>query len=239
MIICVIIATIALFLICITINLVHRAKIAIYKAKRDIEMVTDFTSMISKDVNDNPKTVSSRTDVLLIRINNDFPEFNWFEFRQKSNNMLISALQAISVGSVDTMIDASESLKKQTKLIIDSNNTNNVTEKYSDVVIHDTQIYDYKKDSGTCIITIQSAVGYNHMKSSDKPLVKEQVRYNIELLYVQDPLIVSENKKALAMNCPNCGASITSLGDRNCQFCGSTINPINLNVWSIDRFYLA
>ena len=65
-----------------------------------------------------------------------------------------------------------------------------------------------------------------------------QFAFEIEALYVQDlDALATDMTDARAFNCPNCGAPVPGLGDLQCQYCGSAIEPINIKVWTFSRFY--
>ncbi|MBP3677583.1 MAG: hypothetical protein J6I97_04475, partial [Agathobacter sp.] len=128
---------------------------------------TDFVkgfSMAADVQAETPKSVSAMTRLMEPQIMRDFPEFSWEEFKHKSENMLTSALLAISANNPDRLVEASEDIKKQVTNIIEDNRANNIGETYSDIEIHQTEIADYRKANGKCVITIQSAVGYMHYK---------------------------------------------------------------------------
>ena len=138
----------------------------------------------------------------------------------------------------------SEELAKQVELKIEDDIRRGEQEHFEDIAIHQTEIARYRKEAGRCIIVFQSAVGYLHYITGDKGLIsgseeqKEQVKYNMELLYVQD---ISKTKyarqdKALGLTCPNCGAPVITLGSKYCDYCGSGIVELNLYVWQFDRY---
>lgn len=206
---------------------------------------TDFVkgfSMATDVQAETPKSVSAMTRLMEPQIMRDFPEFSWEEFKHKSENMLTSALLAISANNPDRLVEASEDIKKQVTNIIEDNRANNIGETYSDIEIHQTEIADYRKANGKCVITIQSAVGYMHYKMQDGNLIagdkkrKTQTKYNIELVYIQD---VESTKldNAVGTTCPQCGAPVKVLGAKYCEYCGSGIVPLNIRVWSLHKFY--
>ena len=41
----------------------------------------------------------------------------------------------------------------------------------------------------------------------------------------------------VAYKCPNCGAPVTVLGAKVCEYCGSAVREINRYAWSFDRIY--
>ena len=65
----------------------------------------------------------------------------------------------------------------------------------------------------------------------------EQTKYNTELMYVQDYKAANLDR-SVGMACPHCGAPVTMLGEnRRCEYCGSPVIPINIQVWTLQRFY--
>lgn len=188
-----------------------------------------------------PKSVSGMTRLMEPQIMHDFPDFSWNEFKHKAENMLTSALLAISAQNPDRLMDASEEVHKQIVNRIEENKTALVRETYSDIRIHQTEIANYQKVAGKCTIIIQSAVEYYHYKIKDQTMIegtkerKQQTRYNIELVYIQDEKAAEGN--AIGTTCPHCGAPIRSLGHMVCEYCGLGVTPINIKVWSLHKFY--
>ena len=189
-----------------------------------------------------PKSVSSLTKIMEPQIMRDFPDFSWEEFKHKSENVLVTALLAVSAKDSSRLVDASDELKKQVDNIIEQNRLNRVTETYSEIEVHQTEIANYSKTNGKCVITIQSAVGYVYHKTKDEKAVagqnmkKRQTKYNMELVYIQDEAIAGLGT-AVGTTCPHCGAPIKTLGNMTCEYCGLGIIPINSKVWSLHKFY--
>ncbi|MCI8836451.1 MAG: zinc ribbon domain-containing protein [Hungatella sp.] len=147
----------------------------------------------------------------------------------------------------------SEELKKQAALRIDDQRRRGVREIYRQVKIHQTEISRYQKEAGMCIIKLQSAVEYYYEEKqiaaeskgterkkgtraeSRKKERKEQTRYNMELVYIQDLSKVADPATAVGVTCPNCGAPVTRLGSRFCEYCGTGIIPVDVRVWKLHR----
>lgn len=190
-----------------------------------------------------PKSVSGMTRIFEPQIMRDFPDFSWNEFRNKAENMLMSALLAISAANVGRLsADVSEEVKKQIENRIRANEAEGARETFSNVRIHQTEIANYMKAAGKCIITIQSAVEYYYYKEKNGKVTagqkerKTQAKYNIELLYIQDARLVGGDN-AVGATCPNCGAPIINLGNMYCEYCGSGVTPVNIKVWALHKFY--
>lgn len=190
-----------------------------------------------------PKSVASMTKIYLPHIQRDFPEFSYQQFKAKVENMLKSAFIAITNENPDRLVNASDELKKSVKLIIDSNKEQGKKEVYEDITIYQTEITKYTKIAGTCVITLQSAVGHLHYVTKNGKVVsgskefREQCRYNTDIVYIQDVnKLTSDKLTSLGTNCPNCGAPITNLGSKFCEYCGTGVRVININVWTINKY---
>ena len=193
-----------------------------------------------------PKSVSGMTRIFEPQIQRDFPDFHIEQFKDKVENALMLALQAISAadaGIFERQIKdgVSEEFLAQIKNRIRENETEAVTEHYEQIQIHQTEIANYEKKQGTCVITFQSAVGYLHycekagkVLSGSKELT-EQTRYNVQLMYIQNEKLAGMDN-AVGTTCPNCGAPITNLGAAYCEYCGSAVTLLNLKVWTLHSF---
>ena len=193
-----------------------------------------------------PKSVSGMTRIFEPQIQRDFPDFHIEQFKDKVENALMLALQAISAadaGIFERQIKdgVSEEFLAQIKNRIRENETEAVTEHYEQIQIHQTEIANYEKKQGTCVITFQSAVGYLHycekagkVLSGSKDLT-EQTRYNLQLMYIQNEKLAGMDN-AVGTTCPNCGAPITNLGAAYCEYCGSAVTLLNLKVWTLHSF---
>ncbi|MBQ6845245.1 MAG: zinc ribbon domain-containing protein [Agathobacter sp.] len=214
-------------------------------ASRQLFGTDDFIEGFNRNADilaETPKSVSSMTRLMEPQIMQDFPEFSWEEFKHKAENMLTSALLAISANNPEGLVDASEDIKKQVANIIEENRLNGIGETYSQIQIHQTEIANYKKQNGKCVITIQSAVGYLHYKMQDGKVLagdqnrKTQTKYNVELVYIQDAKL-ADMDNAVGTTCPQCGAPIKNLGAKYCEYCGTGVTPLNIHVWSLHKFY--
>ena len=189
-----------------------------------------------------PKSVSGMTRLMEPQIMRDFPDFSWEEFKHRAENMLTSALLAITGGDVTAIQNASDAVKDQIRNRIEGNEAAGVRKKFEQIKIHQTEIANYHKEKGACVITIQSAVEYYYSKVRDGQVVggsaerKTQTKYNTELIYIQDS-DRAEFDNAIGTTCPNCGAPIKSLGEMRCEYCGTRVTPVNTKVWSLHKIY--
>lgn len=189
-----------------------------------------------------PKSVSGMTRIFGPQIARDFPEFSLQQFSNKVENLLVAALTAVTEGDAGMPDDVSEELRLQLENTIADNRREKIREVYAQVKVHQTEVTNYEKKGGTCVITFQSAVEHYHYKERDGKLIwgererKQQTKYNTELLYIQDERLV-DGGNAIGTTCPNCGAPIKQLGMMRCEYCGLAVTPVNLKVWKMHRFY--
>lgn len=100
--------------------------------------------------------------------------------------------------------------------------------KCAGIRIHRTEIKNYTKKSGTCVIIFQSGVQYL------TGTTKVQARYNTHMMYVQDAAEYGY-ANGYSTECPHCGAAISDLGRKFCEYCDSEVIPINIHVWELHK----
>lgn len=187
-----------------------------------------------------PKTVSGMTRFEVPKIERDFPEFHWPEWKQICEETLRKYLEAIEHQNLSYLRDASEELRDQVQSIIVENGELGIQEAFDQLKVHQTEIFRYEKNPATCKIKVQSSVQYYHTRiSPDKRKnvenKKEQHRYDIELIYVQDFSRFDQVTNMYHVTCPNCGAPITNLGNKVCESCGTAVEILNTKVWVLNR----
>lgn len=188
-----------------------------------------------------PKSVSGMTRILRPQIERDFPDFSLDQFINKAENFLAAALSAVSSGDAGGLADVSEEALRQVENRIADNRKAGIRETYTQIKVHQTEVANYRKSSGSCVITFQSAVEHYHYREKDGRLVsgdrerKEQTKYNTELVYIQDEQLAGGS--AVGTVCTNCGAPVSQLGNLRCEYCGLVVTPVNLKVWKLHSYY--
>lgn len=189
------------------------------------------------------RAIHGMTDVYLPLIKKDFPEFDYEVFAGRVEGVLKSYLAAITARDLSKLSpDCSDSLKNTTLGIIRGLEANNCIREFSDVTIHQTEIARYEKNGGSATILFNSSVGhYDVTRDSNGKIVagskekKRQTVYDVALVYAQDVAKMSSyNASAMGINCPNCGAPVTNLGSKFCEYCGTGIREINVRSWSFE-----
>lgn len=190
------------------------------------------------DINDRlsstPRSLSSMNKIYLPQLLKDFPEFNWNEFVPIIEKAIIDTLDAYDSRNPEK-VKYLESIYAS----VSNRLSHETVPCYNDVLIHDTVIKSYYKRNGTCYIITESSVEYYTYTEKGKELIsgfrdrKKQTVYETELVYIQDPS-KAEHVSAMGVHCPNCGAPITKLGAKFCEYCGSAVETVNRKVWKIN-----
>lgn len=189
-----------------------------------------------EEYEDTPKSVSGMTRLLLPRINNDFPEFNWQDWKRRCEVALVSYLETLQCLDITVLKYCSEDLKNRVCLLLQDDKNNHICRKYDAIKIHQTEIKDYRKTDNQCYIIVETSLQYlfSNQQFKNKKL---QEKYDIELVYIQDSSLINNYNQAISLTCPHCGAPITKLGQKQCEYCDNILIPINIKVWSLNSIY--
>ena len=191
------------------------------------------------EVSSRPVSVSGATKIYLPLVVKDFPEFNYDEAIERAEHVLKAYLIGIDQNCVELPSYANSDLVTQLQLHLDDLNARAERENYKNIKIHKSSILNYTKAKGVCKIIFQIGVEYFYTrKNAEGSIIKgneklrRQTRYNVDLVYIQDRDEAEKYGMELGLNCPNCGASIKTLGVKFCEYCGTGIVQININSWS-------
>lgn len=222
---------------------VWRAKNAVESFSREAFGTSDLREglkQVEQEYASAPKSVSAMTSLYLPKIKKDFPEFQYDEMKVRAENALTSYLLAVDKMDAGVLREGNRELKDKLEMRIEMLKASGNREHYGSIRIHRTEISDYRKRNGRCIITFQSAVQYYHTLTDENGRVLEgsssmltQSKYNTDVIYIQDRnLVEDERDLSLGLNCPNCGAPISGLGSKFCEYCGTPVVELNIYAWS-------
>ncbi len=192
------------------------------------------------DYANTPKNVSSGTSIYLPQIMRDFPEFHLEEMKQKAEEIIFAYLLSIHEQKEDLLDreDVTTELKNKLNMKIRALQSNNSYERYEQIKFHRTEIHRYRKERGRTSIVFQSAVGHIFYVEKKGKVIRgrkdhfTQNRYNVEMCYIQDRKMVENTEDTgYSLHCPNCGGVISSLGNKQCPYCGSGVGEYNIRVW--------
>lgn len=186
------------------------------------------------------KSVSANTKLYLPQILRDFPEFHYDEMKNRAENILTGFLLGIDEKKPARMRESTTSeLRQKLEMRIAALDNENAEEHFRDILIHRTEIRQYRRVKGRCSIIFQSALQCHHFKKKGGAVTAgsesrlEQSRYNVEMIYIQDrDKIENQADSGLAMNCPNCGAPLPKLGAKKCLYCDTPIVEFSIRIWN-------
>ncbi|MCR4793056.1 MAG: hypothetical protein K5871_09905 [Lachnospiraceae bacterium] len=186
-----------------------------------------------------PRSVSDGSSIYAPKIAKDFPEFNIGEMKARAENCLREYLMAIDTRNAGMLEDGNEELKEALFLRLNDLNMREIKEHYEDIRIHNTVLNTYNKFPGRCVVRFQSAVQYKFWADQEGKVIRGnkdsvcQTRYTIDCCYIQDAdKIDNIAASGHALNCPNCGGAINTLGVKVCPYCGSQVTEFNIKVWN-------
>lgn len=190
-----------------------------------------------------PKSVAGMTSLYLPKIKKDFPEFQYDEMKVRAENVLTSYLLSVSGLDASFLSEGGQELRDELSMKISMLRSDRMKENYRNVKLHRTEIANYRKRNGRCIITFQSAVQFFYTKTDASGKLLEgnaelytQAKYNVDVIYVQDRnLVEKETDHSLGLNCPNCGAPLSMLGSKVCEYCGTPIVELNIYAWTFSN----
>ena len=187
------------------------------------------------------KNVSGMTKLMEPLILRDFNDFNKDMLYKEIENNLIKIFNAIENKS-ETQIKNDKALSlvyPQVLEQIQDMKSRSIWAKYDGIVFHTHAIKNYEKNNGMATITTSSTIEYYYDTNLEKEKysdVKKQTRYTCKFVYIYDETKLGEKKEIFTVNCPNCGAPISGIGDITCNYCMSHIEPINLKLWKMSSY---
>ena len=223
---------------------VYRVKNAVRSFSRaafGTDSLKEGFAQVEQEYASTPKSVSAMTSLYLPNIKREFPEFQYDEMKVRAENVLTSYLMAVTAGDASRLTEGSRELKDQLEMYITQLKGQGEKERYESIKLHRTEIANYQKRNGRCTITFQIALQYRYSRWDENGKAVEdsgmtQERYNVEVVYIQDrSLVEDERDLSLGINCPNCGAPISGLGSKVCEYCGTPVVELNIYAWTFHK----
>lgn len=203
------------------------------------ESIMEGFQKVEEEYASTPKSVAAGTSLYLPRIVKDFPQFHYDEMKNRAENVLMSYLRSIDEDDETLLTEGTSELQNKLEMQLGMLRGENARAHYNNMKIHRTEICQYRKQKGRCSVIFQTSMEYYYFKEADGKIkagnrnTKTQARYNVECLYIQDRDYVENLEDAgLAMNCPNCGAPLSKLGAKVCEYCGTPILEFNIRIWN-------
>lgn len=197
-----------------------------------------------ENASESARSIHGMTDIYLPQIHHDFPDFDYDVFKGRVEGVLKSYFAAITAKDDGLLSpDCSQSIRNTVIGLIHELEAKDYVHEHREVTVHQMEIARYLKNGPTVTILFNAAVGmYDYVTDANGKVVmgnsekKSQKLFDVALVYAQDPdkMSVSSMTTAMGVNCPNCGAPITNLGQKYCNYCGTGIREINVRSWSFE-----
>ena len=222
--------------------LILYAKIKMAARKYGFSNIGSIIDEVRKGANDakyNHKHVVGMTKLLKPSIEKDFPSFNESELFNMTETGLRTIFNSLEEQEVS---DDLPLLREQLKQIIYDFKSDNINVRYDDVKFHDFSIKKYYKKNGVATIQVSTALEYFYKKMKGKKIVddyssyKKQTRYTVDFIYVYDITQIKDYTHVIGINCPNCGAPLTDLGNKICKYCHTALDDVNLKNWMFSSY---
>lgn len=187
------------------------------------------------------KDVSGMTKLLEPQIIEDFPDFNKNLLFSKIESNLTKIFDAIERKAMDTISNDQdlELMKNTIEDYIEDLKNHGIDLEYSSVRYHNHAIKGYEKRDGMATITTSTSLEYYYRNSEIENRhsnLKKQTRYTCKFVYIYDEAKLKTRGEVFSINCPNCGAPLKGLNASSCEYCSSSITPVNLKIWKMSSY---
>lgn len=191
-----------------------------------ISSILSAVKQADEDQMNTPKNLSGTESVYRDMILRDFPEFGIELARSYIKGFLPEYFNALSSGVAFGIRDnCTSQLADSVQSALDMKKTEKTRlEEYSNVKVHRVVISGYKRTNEEALIDFEAAVEYR----KDGRL--SQHKYKVSYVYF---LQYGSNGENESLKCKNCGAPISSVGEKVCPACGEAIEASIERTWKI------
>lgn len=180
------------------------------------------------EVAQTPKSVSSAQSLYGPLVQKDFPELNLDELKALVEKSITEVFLAIEKRNEQ----AFHNVEKVNAWIRSRIEDNKEEVHYDQLRFHTTVLNRYLKDNDHAILRFQSAFEYVLRKNDIANKIQD--RLETEFVYSLNEEAL-QGKVSHSLNCRNCGAPVTNLGDKVCEYCGAGIVRLVKKVWMLNN----
>lgn len=224
---------IGLIIVFVTIYIVIKIKLRNFKRKyfatTDLKSILQQEKMMDEEI---PKSLSSLDNLYLEQIEKDFPQLNINELKSEAERIILQCYRAIEKKDIKYLKEDNAKIKEF--VINKIKDTKDLHLSYKDMKIHKTVISKYENRKSISTIYFQTAFQYQYKEKNTEYILKQD-RITTEYIYIINESKLPKNIRAIGLNCPNCGAPITTLSHKTCSYCGSQIIDIVKKSFTINN----
>lgn len=193
--------------------LAYRAVIAM---RRGLDRLRDLAQMIeagAQEAEVTPKSLSSMERLLLPGIRADFPEYDAQLMERRARQDALSFYQC---------------LQRHMLLFEEDRGVRSFLEEMEEEIarragqvqspyVHKAALSAYRNGGAQCFVTYQAACQYQEAQG-------RTLQTKLELTYIAAAQADMEQGISV-YQCPNCGAPVSSIGGKQCEYCGTVLHP--------------
>ncbi len=203
---------------------------AIRRFKRKLIRKMNFASSTMKMIKDasenemkTPRNLSGSDSMFMMRIGKDFPEYNNKVAKGIVTSVLFKYFGILNGDAITSVIsdNCTSAFISELNSISEFN-----SKKYNKVKIHKSIISDYKKNNQEATILYQLAVEYI---TGQNNLLSQHV-YEVDYTYY---LAYGDSGENESLVCSHCGAAISNLGHKVCEYCDTEIQSSIERTWKV------
>ena len=199
----------------------------VIKINQSISKASNLIGQIQRateEAEHTPKSLSGSESLHRQKLMKDFPEFDFDAAKQIISGVLSGYFTILSERSGTDRIE-----KNCTPAFITELESKIISENkvYSNFKIHRIVVSDYRKNHDEAILTYQAALQYQFSG-------KAVTQWVYEIKYVYYLAEGGDNENA-SLTFEYCGAPISSVGNKVCEFCGSEIHASVERTWKINK----
>lgn len=199
-----------------------------YFGTSDLKEAIEKSEILASET---PKSISSMERLYLSKIKKDYPDLNINELKSMAESAILNGLHNIETKKIETQ-KFNYKVNSWIKSKIEDLRSKEV--HFDSIKFHNTAVSKYEKNNSIATIEFKISLEYFY-KCGNEIGKKIQDRFKVEFIYVIDESKLGVEIKALGLNCPNCGASVTHTGVKICTYCGTGIKEIVKRVWSLNN----
>ena len=192
--------------------------------------ILNIKKQIENNTSNNPKQISGMTSVFLPKIMKDFPDFNIeaiYLLTEKSIRNILNSIESKDLSFLEN--EDFNLINKKLKLQLEDLIKSDILYKYDDIEFHKHALKNYSNHGGVMTLEVASSLEYFYSKKKDDKYLeknshKKQVRFLTKFVYIVDSDSYEKDINVYGINCPNCGAVISSLNKKKCNYCKTILN---------------
>ncbi|HHV42223.1 MAG TPA: hypothetical protein GXX72_05195 [Clostridiaceae bacterium] len=190
---------------------VIRAFRSVFPSLKDFKKEIEQGEEIAQNT---PKSLSSLESVVTDQLAQDFPELHLDERKNHLRDLLLETLKSNGYANIDELNDEQKLMRSwwRSKYKVDTEAP----------IVHAVVLHNYLRDKARRTLIFQAS--FQFLREG----TKTQDRISFYYLYLLDPA-----ERNTSWNCQQCGAPITSLGEKVCTYCGAAQTAGPEMIWTL------